>query len=1117
MRIVKALTRTRAKVSAKDMTLLPLSKSSWLVAYERRAMRPSKRYLEERRELMERLDGLSPSDEEVAIPETLLFVRDACWRLVRGQPPHQYWESFMCGVLAINLVVSLVVIDLGPFQMYVMPFVLVAFAGLEMLLKLLAYGVKGCLSSPADAIDLTLATLMLVLVPLSYFSDWSLTSRSLGHGDVDVFLGRFCGIILFYRVPRLLMHWRFLRDFLRPTRALLDALVLAAPSMLNVFMLLSIVLYIYAILGYFWFGELGDTEVGGELTLATANGTAVSVNASAFWRSREVSVGINDLANFRTVPHALLTLVRVLTGDQWSVLFADCMLEANGTQSTMQTVFAVIFYVSFIFISQLCLNLLVAVLLTQGIETYFDSGLLKSSSLPFLLIKCKKRLMRPVLQLRQTRELGSRQRVLMHSERTTQCRLVEYWLSRLDGMEAYKNVKDGKGIPRDHWLVELPRTYHWLERIPPSYFLWTAGGREAEWSPALSKPNKEMFEGMDPMKAKFEREQLMKEPRVVISGKAAIDVASEYERIQLRLREAHYDRVAEVYWHFKVRTKLRQLEAREIEQLFLAAVWDAALQAEIPAMLDLDGEEQAGRRMEKAQIATRQLALARVQSLLLFRPALARCSRVKWTLTGDSPLHASAFMGDVGLTLLLIKNGASPRRTNSDGNLTIGPEVRATAMLLAPGATPEMIRAVCSRLMVDGLADARGRIKPDAYADSLNLMTTKLRDEVATAQAAARQRFGKAAWKKGFGKGGLKKGQLTSMLGGTGNIKSMKGLRQLTKTKANLTMRDIIAPMEMKHLASLRACVMHRNTCVHYAILGFQPACIRGLDREERPAISLAKHLRLQANVLELLLWPQAYTEAHDPNVKLLAGDPAKPNVRGETPLDLAAKQGSDELLQKILGWDNDQQELQGEQADIDAQSLSNLHNSSSGDTPLLACLRECGRRLRWVGDQTASKYNEYHLLELLAASGALLRHPFADPFVRGHSALSPTYGLPMPGGGASPLLFLLVAADSTEAALKVTRLPGDRRDMLVEALELITKQLTVLVDGVEEGPSRDSCRRSSSACTIQRHTASSARAVRRAASTLCCAHGGRTSSLTRRSGRRSSRHGRPHHDTPST
>ena len=174
-------------------------------------------------------------------------------------------------------------------------------------------------------------------------------------------------------------------------------------------------------------------------------------------------------------------------------------------------------------------------------------------------------------------------------------------------------------------------------------------------------------------------------------------------------------------------------------------------------------------------------------------------------------------------------------------------------------------------------------------------------------QAAAVKRFGKGAWRRMSSGRGSGSG-FSSLKSDLARLKSLSGLRQLASSKALEQMRETLPPMDVKQLANLRACVMHRNTCVHYAILGFQPACLRGLEREERPAVSLANHLRMQANVLELLLWPQAFTESEDPEATLVAGDPAKPNANGETPLDLAAKQGSDDLLQKLLGWDHDAQ-----------------------------------------------------------------------------------------------------------------------------------------------------------------------------------------------------------------
>ena len=148
--------------------------------------------------------------------------------------------------------------------------------------------------------------------------------------------------------------------------------------MANVIALTLVVFYIYSILGFFWFGHVGVHNVTKVMSKDTLPGVNRSVD---YWSARSISTGINDRANFHTLPCGLLTLVRILTGDQWGMLMGDCMRNAYGELSGVQMVFSVLFYSSFLFISTLCVNILVAVLLTQGIETYFDTGLLKSLSL----------------------------------------------------------------------------------------------------------------------------------------------------------------------------------------------------------------------------------------------------------------------------------------------------------------------------------------------------------------------------------------------------------------------------------------------------------------------------------------------------------------------------------------------------------------------------------------------------------------------------------------------------------------------------------------------------------------------------------------------------------------
>ena len=118
----------------------------------------------------------------------------------------------MCLVITINLALTLILSNSLAWQQHL---VLLAVCLLEVLLKTLSYGPLGYVSSRTDAFDLIVLMLMLALIPLA-LSDYVSNDR------LNLFLIRAGGVIQFVRVPRLLQHWRFLRDALRPTRALLD-------------------------------------------------------------------------------------------------------------------------------------------------------------------------------------------------------------------------------------------------------------------------------------------------------------------------------------------------------------------------------------------------------------------------------------------------------------------------------------------------------------------------------------------------------------------------------------------------------------------------------------------------------------------------------------------------------------------------------------------------------------------------------------------------------------------------------------------------------------------------------------------------------------------------------
>ena len=59
---------------------------------------------------------------------------------------------------------------------------------------------------------------------------------------------------------------------------------------------------------------------------------------------------------------------------------------------------------------------------------------------------------------------------------------------------------------------------------------------------------------------------------------------------------------------------------------------------------------------------------------------------------------------------------------------------------------------------------------------------------------------------------------------------------------------------------------------------------------------------------------------------------------------------------------------------------------------------------------------------------------------------------VPLPGGGATSLLFLLVAADKADALFQQAELTSDRRVVISEAADQINELLLLLVNQVEPG-----------------------------------------------------------------
>lgn len=144
-------------------------------------------------------------------------------------------------------------------------------------------------------------------------------------------------LIIGVQLLRVLRSVRSVRIFRALRRAssvtrLLDTLLGALPAVANVFMLLALLIYVYALLGMSFFGEI-----------VYDSGPNKALNAHA---------------NFHTFYRSCITLFRFSTGESWNAIMHDCMDQT--------TAWAFLYFCSFQLVgSYLILNLLVAIVISR--------------------------------------------------------------------------------------------------------------------------------------------------------------------------------------------------------------------------------------------------------------------------------------------------------------------------------------------------------------------------------------------------------------------------------------------------------------------------------------------------------------------------------------------------------------------------------------------------------------------------------------------------------------------------------------------------------------------------------------------------------------------------------
>lgn len=194
---------------------------------------------------------------------------------------------------------------------------------LEAGVKLLAQGCNGYFAQSWNVFDFVVVICSLVEIAIS--------SALSGQAKLLRVAPQMVRVARVLRISRLFRLARFLSDL----QALLQAVIYALPSILNVFLLLLLIYFVYAVLGVFLFYDMHPT------------------------------VNLDDYFNFRSFPRALLLVIRMSTGENWSLMMRDC--------AAVSPWLAYPYFLSYITITNfLMLNLFVMVMI-QSVGDHFEN------------------------------------------------------------------------------------------------------------------------------------------------------------------------------------------------------------------------------------------------------------------------------------------------------------------------------------------------------------------------------------------------------------------------------------------------------------------------------------------------------------------------------------------------------------------------------------------------------------------------------------------------------------------------------------------------------------------------------------------------------------------------
>lgn len=156
-----------------------------------------------------------------------------------------------------------------------------------------------------------------------------------------------------------MQHPSILCCVLQGLRCLFNTLVQSLPAMSNVGSLLFLVCFVFAVMGMHLFGHVDGYENG----------------------------AIGHHANFWYFGRALLTVIRIVTGDSWSPLLADltnCNDGKEGAPPNWDCTVSIIPFVYFGALISICsavlLNLVVAIIVEKFVKIANEEGILTDDS-----------------------------------------------------------------------------------------------------------------------------------------------------------------------------------------------------------------------------------------------------------------------------------------------------------------------------------------------------------------------------------------------------------------------------------------------------------------------------------------------------------------------------------------------------------------------------------------------------------------------------------------------------------------------------------------------------------------------------------------------------------------